>query len=115
MIHNAVRKKPNDGYIIDSLGWVYYRLGNYEKAVPELERAVQLRPEDPIINNHLGDAYWRVGRELEARFQWKRALSFKPEAEVEEEVRKKLEKGLLPLKPVGFPKSVDTPLTPDKT
>ena len=115
MIHNAVRKKPNDGYIIDSLGWVYYRLGNYEKAVLELERAVQLRPEDPIINNHLGDAYWRVGRELEARFQWKRALSFKPEAEVEDEVRKKLEKGLSPLKPVGLPKSVDTPLTPDKT
>ena len=115
MIHNAVRKKPNDGYIIDSLGWVYYRLGNYEKAVLELERAVQLRPEDPIINNHLGDAYWRVGRRLEARFQWKRALSFKPEAQVEEDVRQKLEKGLLPLKPAGFPKSVDSPLTPDKT
>ena len=114
MIHNAVRKKPNDGYIIDSLGWVYYRLGKYEKAVLELERAVQLRPEDPIINNHLGDAYWRVGRELEARFQWKRALSFKPEEEVEAEVRKKLEKGLLPLKPLVSPKSVDTSLTPKK-
>ncbi len=115
MIHNAVRKKPHDGYIIDSLGWVYYRLGNYEKAVTELERAVQLRPEDPIINDHLGDAYWRVGRKLEAGFQWKRALSLKPEAEIEEKVRNKLEKGLLPLNPMRFPKSVDTPLTSDKT
>jgi Flp pilus assembly protein TadD len=54
---------PNDGYIVDSLGWAHYRLGEYEDAVRELERAVELRPADPTINDHLGDAYWQVGRE----------------------------------------------------
>ena len=60
MIENAVAQRRNDGYIIDSMGWVLFRLGEFKRAVPHLERAVQLRPHDPIINDHLGDAYWRV-------------------------------------------------------
>ncbi|MDD9876982.1 MAG: tetratricopeptide repeat protein, partial [Magnetovibrio sp.] len=115
MIHNAVRRRPNDGYIIDSLGWVYYRLGNYPKAVLELERAVQIRPEDPVINDHLGDAYWRVGRELEARFQWQRSLSLDPDEKVEAEVLKKLKSGLPPAKPVGVPDAAGQSADPDKT
>ena len=115
MIHNAVRHRPNDGYIIDSLGWVYYRLGNYKKAVLELERAVQIRPEDPIINDHLGDAYWRVGRELEARFQWQRSLSLKPDAKFDVDVRKKLKEGLPPAKPLGAPSESGGTNDPDKT
>ena len=70
MIKKAVELRPKDGYIIDSLGWAFYRLGRYDEAVKELERAIELRPEDPVINDHLGDAYWKVGRQLEARFQW---------------------------------------------
>ena len=70
MIERAVAAAPNDGYIIDSLGWAFYRLGRYEEAVAALEQAVQLRPNDPEINDHLGDAYWRAGRKLEARFQY---------------------------------------------
>ena len=66
MIKRAVAQRPDDGYIVDSLGWAYYRLGNYEEAVKQLERAIELKPEDPTINDHLGDAYWRVGRTLEA-------------------------------------------------
>ncbi len=85
MIRKAVELRPNDGYIVDSLGWVYYQLGNYEEAVRELERAVELRPEDPVINDHLGDAYWKVGRQLEARFQWKRALGLEPDADLEDQ------------------------------
>src|SRR3546814_11010786 len=69
MIRKAVELRPNDGYIIDSLGWALYKLGRYDEAVEQLERAVLLRPEVPEINEHLGDAYWRVGRILEARFQ----------------------------------------------
>ena len=115
MIHTAVRRRPNDGYIIDSLGWVYYRLGNYKKAVLELERAVQIRPEDPIINDHLGDAYWRVDRELEARFQWQRSLSLEPDAKVEADVRKKLKGGLPPVKPIGVPIEAGSTNGPDKT
>ena len=76
------RAAPEDGFIVDSLGWAYYRLGEYDKAVTYLERAVELEPGDPVINDHLGDAYWRVGRMREARFQWQRALTFKPEPDV---------------------------------
>lgn len=95
MIKTAVKKRPHDGYITDSLGWVYYKLGRYEEAVPELERAVELRPEDPIINDHLGDAYWRVGRRLEATFQWNHALINDPEPELKETLLQKLENGLV--------------------
>jgi tetratricopeptide (TPR) repeat protein len=94
MLVRAVELRPNDGYIVDSLGWVYYRLGDYEDAVTYLERAVELRPQDPVINDHLGDAYWRVGREQEARFQWRRSLSFKPEADQVPVIDAKIESGL---------------------
>jgi tetratricopeptide (TPR) repeat protein len=94
MIRKAVEQRPNDGYIVDSLGWAHYRLGNYDKAVEHLERAVELRPHDPTINDHLGDAYWKVGRTLEAQFQWKRAQGLKPDAELAAQIEKKLKEGL---------------------
>jgi len=96
MIKKAVSLAPNDGFIADSLGWAYYRLNDFPKAVVELERAVELRPQDPVINDHLGDAYWKVGRKLEARFQWKRALSLKPDEDLVPKISRKLEKGLDP-------------------
>ena len=94
MIQKAVSLRPQDGYIIDSLGWGYYQIGKYDKAVKELERAVEYRPEDPVINDHLGDAYWQVGRETEAMFQWRRSLSLKPEEYLKVIVSKKLKNGL---------------------
>lgn len=94
MIRKAVDLEPTDGYIVDSLGWVYFKLGRYDDAVRELEKAVDLKPEDPTINDHLGDAYWKVGRKLEARFQWSHAKAFKPEPEDLEKIIRKLENGL---------------------
>lgn len=94
MIELAVKKRPRDGYIIDSLGWVLYRLGDLDGAVRNLERAVSLRPEDPTINDHLGDIYWKVDRKQEARFQWKRALSLDPEKEEIPKLQKKLQDGV---------------------
>ena len=94
MIELAVKKRPRDGYIIDSLGWVLFRLGDIDNAVKNLERAVLLRPEDPTINDHLGDVYWKINRKDEARFQWKRALSLDPEKEEIPKINKKLEDGL---------------------
>ncbi|WP_158969035.1 tetratricopeptide repeat protein [Chachezhania sediminis] len=76
MIEEAVATRPDNGYIVDSLGWALYRLGRYEEAVAHMERAVALEAVDPVINDHLGDVYWAVGRKREAEFQWKRALSF---------------------------------------
>ena len=103
MIERAVQQRQNDGYIVDSMGWVLYRLGKYQEAVTHLERAVQLRPQDPVINDHLGDAYWRVGRQHEARFQWHRALSFKPEDKEKSKIEAKLDNGMGPAEPIGKP------------
>ncbi len=94
LISKAVKLRPSDGYFVDSLGWAYYRMGEYEKAVIELEKAVSLVPNDPIINDHLGDAMWRAGYKNEAVFQWNRALIYKPEEELKEKIKFKLKKGL---------------------
>ncbi len=94
MIRRAVEQRPDDGYIVDSLGWAYYRIGNYDEAVKNLERAVELKPEDPTINDHLGDAYWRVGRVLEAHFQWSHARDLHPEPEELPKIEAKLKNGL---------------------
>lgn len=76
MISQAVAAQPDAGYIIDSLGWAQFRMGQFEDAVINLERAAELMATDPVVNDHLGDAYWVVGRKTEAKFQWRRALSF---------------------------------------
>jgi tetratricopeptide (TPR) repeat protein len=94
MIKRAVDQRPDDGYIVDSLGWAFYRIGNYEDAVKTLERAIDLKPEDPTINDHLGDAYWRVGRTLEAKYQWAHARDLKPEPEELPKIEAKIESGL---------------------
>lgn len=97
MIKRAVALRPNDGAIVDSLGWAYYRLGRFDEAVVQLERAVELKGGDPVITDHLGDAYWKVGRRAEAQFQWRRALGLKPEPELEQKVKHKLDVGLDPV------------------
>ncbi|CAN1490857.1 NrfG FOG, TPR repeat [Rhabdaerophilaceae bacterium] len=94
MLREAVSLAPQDGAIVDSLGWAYYRLGRYEDAVRELEKAVLLRSGDPTINDHLGDAYWRVGRRREAAFKWAQSLELKPEPDEKAAIEKKLEAGL---------------------
>lgn len=99
MIERAVAASPDSGYIVDSLGWVLYRLGRYNEAVGHMERAVELLAVDPVVNDHLGDVYWAVGRLREAEFQWSRALSFIKEEDTDSEadparIRRKLAVGL---------------------
>lgn len=95
MIQRAVDLRPSDGYITDSLGWVLYRMKDYNGAVKWLEKAVELLPYDPTVNDHLGDAYWKVGRRLEARFQWERAKNYSDDDEQVETIEKKLKSGLV--------------------
>ena len=80
MILEAYDKYPYEGHIIDSMGWVYFRLGMYQKAVEFLEQAAALNPGNAVINDHLGDAYWFSGRKNEAVFQWNHALDLKEDA-----------------------------------
>mgnify|MGYP003869229059 CR=1 FL=1 len=94
MIETAVAAEPQNGAIVDSLGWVLFQRGEYEAAVGHLENAAALSPVDPIINDHLGDAFWAVGRVIEAQFQWNRALSFDPLEADATRIRRKLEVGL---------------------
>jgi tetratricopeptide (TPR) repeat protein len=94
MLRRAVDLQPNDGYIVDSLGWAHYKLGQYQEAAQTLEKAIDLKPADPVLNDHLGDAYWRVNRRIEAQFQWNHARDMGPDPEDLPAILKKIEIGL---------------------
>jgi tetratricopeptide (TPR) repeat protein len=93
MIQSAAERRPNDGAITDSLGWVLFRQGHTKDAVQALERAVELEPEDATINGHLGDAYWAAGRKIEAQYQWRRALTLNPTPDDAAKLEAKLNTG----------------------
>lgn len=97
LLERAASLRPRDGAIIDSLGWAYYRLKDYPRALTLLERAVELKPGDSTVNDHLGDVYWQVGRKLEAKFQWERALKLGPDAAALDAVKRKIDQGLDPV------------------
>jgi tetratricopeptide (TPR) repeat protein len=94
MLEKARNLRPYDGYIVDSVGWAYFKLGRYGDAAKTLENAILLVPGDPTINDHLGDAYWRVGKKIDARFQWSHALAFDPDPGEKVAIEKKLKDGL---------------------
>lgn len=101
MIETAVELSPRNGYIVDSLGWAFYKLGRIEEAVEILEDAVNLLPADPEINDHLGDVYWVAGREREAMFQWRIAIDVDEQGNVTERATDKLANGLDHDAPIG--------------
>jgi tetratricopeptide (TPR) repeat protein len=94
MLEKARQLRPQDGYIVDSVGWAYFKLGRWDDAAKTLQDAVALVPGDPTINEHFGDALWRVGKKMDARFQWSHALAFGPEADQKTGLEKKLKDGL---------------------
>ncbi len=94
MLEKARTLRPYDGYIVDSVGWAYYRLGRYDDAATTLEAAVLLVPGDATINDHLGDALWKAGRKMEARFQWNHALAFSADDGDKANIERKLKAGL---------------------
>ena len=109
MLERATELRPDDGAITDSVGWAFYRLGQYDKAVEWLERATEQKGDDATITEHLGDAYWHVGRRREARFQWERALHQKPDKDRIAVIRDKLANGLSAAndKPTVYEKAAD--------
>lgn len=74
MIKRALRLKPGSGYIIDSLGWVYFRLGDLEKAQRYLLQALELEPHDPTIHEHVAELYERLGQKQKALRHYKKSL-----------------------------------------
>ena len=94
MIILAAEKSPDSYHIIDSLGWAYYKKGDFGKALLYLEKAMEIESTDPIVNDHLGDVLWMLGRKREAKFQWKKSLSFNPESVDQKNTEDKLKFGL---------------------
>ncbi len=98
LIEKAIKKRPSDPQIMDSMGWALYLSGDYKASVGYIEKALAALPSDPTINEHLGDIYWRLGRKTEARFQWDRSLTYAKDDALSQEIRKKITDGLPELK-----------------
>ena len=94
LLEKAVELEPNDGYIIDSLGWAFYLTGVFEKSIFYLEKAVSIMPNDATLNDHLGDAYWKYGRKKEAISQWERVLIIDPNFKNKEKIKNKINVGI---------------------
>lgn len=90
LVRQAMSLSPRSGAIVDSLGWGYYKLGDYEQALTYIEQAVQMDPSDAEINEHLGDVYMALGRRTEARYEWQRVLTLDVTAKHEALIRAKL-------------------------
>ena len=94
MLKTAYAQRKNDPYIIDSIGWAYYLIGDYINAEKLLRKAVQIMPDDPIVNDHYGDVLWQMGRKIEAKYYWESVLTFKDtEDEMKRNIYIKLLKG----------------------
>ena len=94
LLEKAVKLRPDDGNLLDSLGWAHYRLGDHQAAIKVLERAAALEPTYSEVRDHLGDAYWRTGRQDEARRSWEQALSLKPDPADAQKIKGKIARGL---------------------
>ena len=95
MLEKANRLKPNDPFIIDSLGWALFKLERYKESKKQIQMAVKLMPGDPIVNDHYGDVLWKNGNELQARYYWNYVLNLKKtEEDLKKKINKKLIKGL---------------------
>ena len=92
MLDEAYKQKKDDPYIIDSVGWGYYLIGDYINAEKYLKLAVQLMPDDPIVNDHYGDTLWMLDQKLQAKYFWKNVLNLE---ETEEEMKNKIKQKLL--------------------
>ena len=95
MLEKAYASRNNDPYIIDSIGWAYYMVKDYEKAEKFLKRAVELMPEDPVVNDHYGDILWKLDRKIQARYFWSMVLKMEEtEQELIDKIQNKLVEGL---------------------
>ena len=88
LIEKALEKKPESGAYLDSMGWVLFKMGKYEKAQEYLKKAGDTLPEDPIVLEHLGDVYEKLASPEKAIEYWKKSLEKKSDNDI---LRKKLE------------------------
>ena len=91
LIRKALKHKPNDGYIIDSLGWVYFKRGMYDEAANYLKKALSLVPDDPIILEHVGDVFVKLNQLETAISYYQKALEFQKKTESRQTLKKKIQ------------------------
>jgi len=91
LIRKALKQKPDDGYIMDSLGWVYFRRGQYDEAEIFLNKAIKLVPEDPIILEHMGDVYEKLNQLRTALNYYEKALKFQKEPKNRQSIEQKIQ------------------------
>ena len=91
LINKALELKPDSGYIIDSLGWVYFKMGHYDEAMKILQRAAEIVKDDPVLYEHLGDVYRLKGLKEKAKEFWEKSLEFHEKEEgLKERVERKI-------------------------
>ncbi len=98
LVRRALALRPDDGYITDSLGWVFYQQGRYEEALKWLLKALALVPDDPVINEHVGDAYLKLGNQSQALEYYKKSRSLHDEDRERQKIQTKID-GLEALEP----------------
>ena len=84
----AVAAQPENGAYLDTIGWIYYKLGNYELALEFIKQSLENREESPVVIEHLGDVYLKLGYPDEAKIYWRRALQMDTD---NEELKQKIE------------------------
>ena len=95
MLKKANKLKPNDPYIIDSLGWALFKLKKYKDAKKYLQLAVELMPADSIVNDHYGDVLWKNGKKIQARYYWNYVLNLeKTKNDLKKSIKNKLMSGI---------------------
>ena len=94
MLEEAVKQKPDDAYILDSMAWYYFKIGNFNDSIQLFEYAILIDPSDPTINDHYGDVLWKAGKFSQARYQWQKALDFNEDVSVSKKIKKKLILGI---------------------
>jgi len=92
MLRKANKLRPDDGYIIDSLGWALFKLKNYKEAKQYLELAIRYMASDPVVNDHYADSLWMNNKTLQARYYWNYVLKLK---KTEKKLKKEIEQKLL--------------------
>ncbi len=90
MLKKALSLKPGEGYIEDSLGWIYFIKGDYKRAKKYLEKAAILKSDEPVILDHLADLYLKLNDIKKAQNFYQKALELKPDKKTTEEIQKKL-------------------------
>ena len=94
MLQKAHDKKKDDPYILDSVGWAYYLIGDFIEAEKYMNKAIQLMPTDPVVNDHYGDILWQLDRKIQARYFWNSVLKTEDiEKKMKDSVKQKLFQG----------------------